>query len=142
MANIKLTVVSAEAQIFEGEVKYLQASGTEGELGILPHHTPLFTTIKPGVLKFTLMDNSEQIVYVSGGFLEVQPTEIIVLADVAIRGEDLDRERILEAKRQAEENIKAKSADQSYDLLMAQLAKELAKLKAYELTEKLVQRNR
>ncbi len=139
MATLKLTVVSAEEQIFEGEVKSIQASGTEGELGILPGHTPLLTAIKPGIVKITLEDGSNEVIYVSGGFLEVQPKMVIVLADVAIRGEELDRERILEAKRRAEENITSMTAE-NYDLMMVKLTQEIAKLRAYELTEKLIRK--
>ncbi|MBF1243919.1 MAG: F0F1 ATP synthase subunit epsilon, partial [Haemophilus sp.] len=82
------------------------------------------------------------VIYVSGGFLEIQPTVVTVLADVAIRGEELDAERILNAKRQAEENIVAHISDVDHDLLVAKLSRELAKLRAYELTEKLVKSKR
>ena len=142
MATFKLIIVSAEQQIFEGEVKQIQATGTEGELGILPNHIPLLTAIKPGIVKFTLEDGREEVIYISGGFLEVQPSVVTVLADVAIRGEELDQDRILNAKRKAEENIVAHAADADHELLVAKLAKELAKLRAYELTEKLVKSKR
>jgi len=142
MATLKLIIVSAEDKIFEGDVTQLRATGIEGELGILPGHTPLFTAIKPGIIKFTLKNETEEVIYVSGGFLEIQPTVVTVLADVAIRGEELDAERILNAKRQAEENIVAHISDVDHDLLVAKLSKELAKLRAYELTEKLVKSKR
>ncbi|TCP97300.1 ATP synthase F1 subcomplex epsilon subunit [Cricetibacter osteomyelitidis] len=142
MATFNLTVVSAEEKIFEGVVNNVQATGTEGELGILPGHTPLLTGIKPGIVKFTLENGSEDVIYVSGGFLEVQPNIVTVLADVAIRGSELDQNRILEAKRKAEENIVAHHSDANHELLAAKLSKELAKLRAYELTEKLVKSKR
>ena len=142
MATFNLTIVSAERKIFEGEVKQIQATGVEGELGILPGHTPLLTAIKPGIVKFTLEDGKEEVIYVSGGFLEVQPKVVTVLADVAIRGSELDADRILEAKRKAEENIVAHVSDVDYELLVAKLSRELAKLRAYELTEKLVKSKR
>ena len=85
MATFNLIIVSAERKIFEGAVKQIQATGVEGELGILPNHTPLMTAIKPGIVKFTLEDGNEEVIYVSGGFLEVQPKVVTVLADVAIR---------------------------------------------------------
>ncbi|MFD0966692.1 F0F1 ATP synthase subunit epsilon [Seminibacterium arietis] len=138
MTTFNLTVVSAEESIFEGRVKSIQATGIEGELGILAGHTPLLTAIKPGIVKLTLEDNNEEVIYVSGGFLEVQPTVVTVLADVAIRGKELDSNRILEAKRRAEQNIVSASKDANYEMLAAKLSKELAKLRAYELTEKLV----
>lgn len=123
-------------------MKQIQATGVEGELGILPNHTPLMTAIKPGIVKFTLEDGKEEVIYVSGGFLEVQPKVVTVLADVAIRGSELDADRILEAKRKAEENIVAHVSDVDYELLVAKLSRELAKLRAYELTEKLVKSKR
>ena len=142
MAIFNLIIVSAERKIFEGAVKQIQATGVEGELGILPNHTPLMTAIKPGIVKFTLEDGNEEVIYVSGGFLEVQPKVVTVLADVAIRGSELDADRILEAKRKAEENIVAHVSDVDYELLIAKLSRELAKLRAYELTEKLVKSKR
>ena len=142
MATLKLIIVSAEDKIFEGDVTQLRATGIEGELGILPGHTPLLTAIKPGIIKFTLKNETEEVIYVSGGFLEIQPTVVTVLADVAIRGEELDAECILNSKRQAEENIVAHISDVDHDLLVAKLSRELAKLRAYELTEKLVKSKR
>ena len=157
MATFNLIIVSAERKIFEGAVKQIQATGVEGELGILPNHTPLMTAIKPGIVKFTLEDGKEEVIYVSGGFLEVQPKVVTVLADVAIRGSELDADRILEAKRRldkygknqlleakrkAEENIVAHVSDVDHELLVAKLSRELAKLRAYELTEKLVKSKR
>ena len=100
------------------------------------------TAIKPGIVKFTLEDGNEEVIYVSGGFLEVQPKVVTVLADVAIRGSELDADRISEAKRKAEENIVNHAVDVDHDLLVAKLSKELAKLRAYELTEKLVKSKR
>ncbi|MDY4281384.1 MAG: F0F1 ATP synthase subunit epsilon [[Pasteurella] mairii] len=142
MATLKLTVVSAEKSIFTGEVKSIQASGIEGELGILPGHTPLMTAIKPGIVKLTFENGNEEVIYVSGGFLEVQPTVVTVLADVAIRGKELDADRILEAKRRAEQNIVSGAKDANYEMLASKLSRELAKLRAYELTEKLVKNKR
>ncbi len=142
MATFNLVIVSAEKKIFEGEVKSVQATGTEGELGILANHLPLLTSIKPGIVKLTLANDSEEVIYVSGGFLEVQPTVVTVLADVAIRGTELDRERILNAKRKAEENVIAKVADPNHELMVAKLSQELAKLRAFELTEALTKSRR
>ncbi|MFK5247064.1 F0F1 ATP synthase subunit epsilon [Glaesserella parasuis] len=131
MTSFELTVVSAERKIFEGQVTSVRVSGVDGELGVYAGHTPLLTAIKPGMVKFTLEDNKEEYIYVSGGFLEVQPTVVTVLADVAIRGEELDEQRILAAKRKAEETIsKTNEAD-----MTAKLACEIAKLHVYELTK-------
>ncbi len=131
MTSFELTVVSAERKIFEGQVTSVRVSGVDGELGVYAGHTPLLTAIKPGMVKFTLEDNKEEYIYVSGGFLEVQPTVVTVLADVAIRGEELDEQRILAAKRKAEETMsKTNEAD-----MTAKLAREIAKLRVYELTK-------
>ncbi|EFM99936.1 ATP synthase epsilon chain [Actinobacillus pleuropneumoniae serovar 12 str. 1096] len=92
-------------------------------------HTPLLTSIKPGMVKYTLEDGKEEFIYVSGGFLEVQPTIVTVLADVAIRGEELDQQRILAAKRKAEDTLsKSNNAE-----LSAKLSREIAKLRVYEI---------
>lgn len=131
-SQFELTVVSAERKIFEGTVTSVRVSGSDGELGVYAGHTPLLTAIKPGMVKFTLADGKEEFIYVSGGFLEVQPTTVTVLADTAIRGEDLDEQRILEAKRKAEERL---SKADSEDYLTAKLAQEIAKLRVYELTK-------
>lgn len=130
-SQFELTVVSAESKIFEGTVTSVRVSGVDGELGVYAGHTPLLTAIKPGMVKFTLADGKEEFIYVSGGFLEVQPTVVTVLADTAIRGDELDEQRILAAKRKAEETLsKTNDAD-----LTAKLAKEIAKLRVYELTK-------
>ncbi|MCK3655035.1 F0F1 ATP synthase subunit epsilon [Pasteurellaceae bacterium Macca] len=130
-SQFELTVVSAEKKIFEGQVTSIRVTGIEGELGIYAGHTPLLTAIKPGMVKFTLADGKEEFIYVSGGFIEVQPTVVTVLADVAIRGEELDEQRILAAKRKAEETMsKVNDAD-----MTAKLAQEIAKLRVYELTK-------
>ncbi|MDP8098541.1 F0F1 ATP synthase subunit epsilon [Pasteurella atlantica] len=128
--EFELTVVSAESKIFSGKITSVRVSGIDGELGVYAGHTPLLTAIQPGMVKYTLADGSEDAIYVSGGFLEVQPNIVTVLADIAIRGEELDRQRILEAKRQAEENLtKTNNAD-----LAAKLTREIAKLRVYEIT--------
>lgn len=109
-SQFELTVVSAERKIFEGTVTSVRVSGTDGELGVYAGHAPLLTAIKPGMVKFTLADGKEEFIYVSGGFLEVQPTVVTVLADTAIRGEELDEQRILAAKRKVEETL-SKTSD-------------------------------
>ncbi|GAB1669341.1 F0F1 ATP synthase subunit epsilon [Mannheimia glucosida] len=130
-SQFELTVVSAERKIFEGTVTSVRVSGTDGELGVYAGHAPLLTAIKPGMVKFTLADGKEEFIYVSGGFLEVQPTVVTVLADTAIRGEELDEQRILAAKRKVEETL-SKTSDAD---MTAKLAREIAKLRVYELTK-------
>ncbi|AHG74542.1 F0F1 ATP synthase subunit epsilon [Mannheimia varigena] len=130
-SQFELTVVSAERKIFEGTVTSVRVSGTDGELGVYAGHAPLLTAIKPGMVKFILADGKEEFIYVSGGFLEVQPTVVTVLADTAIRGDELDEQRILAAKRKVEDTLsKTNDAD-----MTAKLAREIAKLRVYELTK-------
>jgi F-type H+-transporting ATPase subunit epsilon len=102
-ATIHVDVVSAEESIFSGEAKFVVLPGEAGELGIYPRHTPLITRIKPGAVRIQPADGGEeQLIFVAGGILEVQPKVITVLADTAIRGADLDEAKATEALKQAE----------------------------------------
>ena len=117
--TIHVDVVSAEEQIFSGEAKFVALPGENGELGILPRHTPLITRIRPGAVRIERADNGEEeFVFVAGGILEVQPGTVTVLADTAIRGRDLDEAKANEAKRLAEEALKNAKSD--IDLARAQ----------------------
>ena len=119
MATIHVDVVSAEEQIFSGEAKFVALPGENGELGILPRHTPLITRIKPGAVRIERADNGEEeFVFVAGGILEVQPGAVTVLADTAIRGHDLDEAKANEAKKLAEEAMRNAKSD--IDLAKAQ----------------------
>ncbi len=119
MATLHVNVVSAEESIFSGEAKFVALPGENGELGILPRHTPLITRIKPGAVRIERADNGqEEFVFVAGGILEVQPDGVTVLADTAIRGHDLDEAKATEAKKAAEEAIK--NAQSDIDLARAQ----------------------
>lgn len=136
--QFELNVVSAEQKIFSGQVVSVRVTGIDGELGVYAGHTPLLTAIKPGMVKYTLADGNEAFIYVSGGFLEVQPTVVTVLADVAIRGEELDQQRILAAKRKVEESLsKANDVD-----LSAKLSREIAKLRVYDIVSSQLSRRR
>ena len=130
-----LDVVSAEKQMFSGLVEKIQVTGSEGELGIF-RVAPLLTAIKPGMIRIVKQFGHEEFIYLSGGILEVQPGNVIVLADTAIRGQDLDEARALEAKRKAEEHIKSSHGDVDYAQASAELAKAIAKLRVIELTKK------
>ena len=135
MATIHVDVVSAEESIFSGEAKFVALPGENGELGILPRHTPLITRIKPGAVRIERADNGEEeFVFVAGGILEVQPGTVTVLADTAIRGKDLDEAKAVEAKKLAEEALKNARSD--IDLAKAQnelvaLAAQIAALRKY-----------
>ena len=117
MATLKVSVVSAEGSIFEGEAKFVALPGEGGELGILPRHTPLITRIKPGAVRIERANpdgtssGEEEFVFVAGGILEVQPGTVTVLADTAIRGHDLDEAKASEAKRLAEDAMKNAKSD-------------------------------
>ncbi len=118
MATLHVDVVSAEALIFSGEAKFVALPGENGELGILPRHTPLITRIRPGAVRIERVDGEEEFIFVAGGILEVQPGTVTVLADTAIRGKDLDEAKATEAKKQAAEAMKNAKSD--IDLAAAQ----------------------
>ena len=112
MATLHVDVVSAEESIFSGEAKFVALPGENGELGILPRHTPLITRIRPGAVRIERADGGpEEFVFVAGGILEVQPGSVTVLADTAIRGKDLDEAKAVEAKKRAEEAMKNAKSD-------------------------------
>ncbi|OAT29353.1 MULTISPECIES: F0F1 ATP synthase subunit epsilon [Gammaproteobacteria] len=134
--SFHLKVVSAEKKLYDGDVKRIQVTGSEGELGIYPQHTPLLTAIKPGMVRVVKTSGEEEFIYLSGGILEVQPTSVIVLADTAIRGRDLDEAKALESKRKAEEHIQSSHGDVDYAQASAELAKAIAKLRVIELTRR------
>jgi F-type H+-transporting ATPase subunit epsilon len=119
MATLHVDVVSAEESIFSGEAKFVVLPGDMGELGIYPRHTPLITRIKPGTVRIARADNGEEeLVFVAGGILEVQPDRVTVLADTAIRGRDLDEAKASEAKQRADEAMR--NARSEIDLARAQ----------------------
>ncbi len=118
MATLHVDVVSAEALIFSGEAQFVALPGENGELGILPRHTPLITRIKPGAVRIERPGGEEEFIFVAGGILEVQPGTVTVLADTAIRGKDLDEAKATEAKKQAAEAMKNAKSD--IDLAAAQ----------------------
>lgn len=131
-----LDVVSAEMSLFSGRVSLLTISGQEGELGVMPGHTPLLTAIKPGMVQLVKQGGGEEVIYISGGFLEVQPGGVTVLADTAIRGQDLDQAKAEEAKRAAKEQLSNPTKDIDFALVTAQLAQAVAQLRAIKLTRK------
>jgi len=104
MAEMKLDIVTAEQSIWSGDVDMVIAPGVEGQMGILPGHTPLMTMLSPGELRIR-QGGEESSIVVTGGFLEIRPDRVIVLADAAERAEEIDMERALEARRRAEERI-------------------------------------
>jgi F-type H+-transporting ATPase subunit epsilon len=132
MANtIHVDVVSAEESIYSGDAEFVVLPGVMGELGIYPKHTPLVTQIKPGVVRIKVPGQAEeQIVYVQGGFLEIQPDVVTVLSDTAIRAKDLDEAKALEAKRTAEEAMQNKTSKAEIAAAEGELAGAIAQLAA------------
>ena len=131
--TIHLDVVSAEESIFSGEAEFVAAPAKMGEVGSYPRHTPMITPIKAGALRIKLPDQSEeQLIFVSGGLLEVQPGVITVLADTAIRGADLDQAKAEEARRAAEEAMKNHDSAVDYARAQAELSEAVAQLQAIE----------
>ena len=113
--TIHVDIVSAEEQIFSGLAEFVALPGEAGELGILPGHMPLMTRIKPGAVRVKVQNQTEEeLVFVAGGLLEVQPNLVTVLADTAIRGHDLDEAKALEAKRLAEEALQNQGSALEY----------------------------
>jgi len=132
MANtIHVDVVSAEEQIYSGDAEFVVLPGIEGELGVYPRHTPLFTQIKPGAVRIKVPEREqEEFVFVQGGFLEVQPTRVTVLADTAIRAHDLDEAKAIEAKKRAEEAMTNHDSAENLAAAQAELSAALAQLEA------------
>jgi F-type H+-transporting ATPase subunit epsilon len=132
MANtIHVDVVSAEEQIFSGEAEFVVLPGEVGELGIYPRHTPLITRIKPGSVRIKLADSpEEQLIFVAGGILEVQPNLVTVLADTAIRGRDLDEAKATEALKRAEEARSSAQTKEEIAVVQGEVAMLAAQLAA------------
>lgn len=135
--TVHVDVVSAEASIFSGLAEFVVVPGEMGELGIYPRHAALLTRIKPGSVRIKCPDQEqEELIYVSGGMLEVQPGVITILSDTAIRGGDLDEARALEAKQAAEEAMKNRTSDINYAQAQAELAEAVAQLRAIQQLRK------
>lgn len=123
MANLHVDVVSAEESIFAGEAKFVVLPGESGELGIMPGHTPLISRIRPGTVKIVLADSGEEVsVFVAGGILEVQPGGVTVLSDTAIRAEDLDEAKAVQARERAEEALRNAKNKEDIAVVEAELA--------------------
>ena len=134
MNTLQVNVVSAEESIYSGRARFVALPGESGELGIYPRHTPMITRIKPGTVRIQDENGDEQLIFVAGGILEVQPNVVTVLSDTAIRGKDLDESKALAAQKEAEEALK--SAKTEFDVALAQselaiMAAQLAALRKY-----------
>ncbi len=129
-------IASTEARIFSGRVEILVATGTLGDMGILPGHAPLLTALIPGPVRLITQDGEEQIYYVSGGYLEVQPGVVNILADTAIRADDMDEVVAEQAKRNAEEAITNREAAFEYSRAATQLAEAAAQIRTIQQLRK------
>ena len=131
--TVHVDVVSAEEQIFSGLVEFVVLPGEGGELGILPGHMPLMTRIRPGAVRLKLQGQErEELIFVAGGILEVQPGLVTVLADTAIRGRDLDEAKAMDSKKKAEEAMVDRSSEMDYARAQAELAEAVAQLAAIQ----------
>jgi len=138
MATMRIDVVSAEASIYSGEAEFVVLPGIMGELGVYPRHAPLITQIRAGTVRIKVPGkDEEELVFVQGGFLEVQPHQINVLSDTAIRAADLDEAKVIEAKKQAEAAISARKEKQEIATAEAELAAVSAQLQAIQKLRKM-----
>ena len=136
MSLIKCNIVSPEGELFAGEIEMLTADGGEGEIAITPRHAPLLTNLKPGPVKLVLEEGEEEVFFVSGGFLEVQPGVITLLTDVAERADDIDAAEAARAKELAERELEDQKSEMDYSLATARLAEAAARLKALQKLRK------
>lgn len=136
MSTIRCDIVSAEEEIYSGSVSMVVATGEMGELGITPRHAPLITRLKAGQVRVILPNGEEQLFYVSGGILEVQPQVVTVLSDTAIRGKDLDETAARKAKEEAERILANRTEAVEVAEAQAQLVQALAQLQALERLRK------
>jgi F-type H+-transporting ATPase subunit epsilon len=128
--TLHVDIVSAEQQIFSGEAEMVIAPGEAGELGIMPEHAPLLTRIKPGTVRIQTAGAEEEVIYVSGGMMEVQPDRVTVLADTSVRAHDLDEAKAMEAERLAKEAIANRGGVMEVAKAQAELAEAVAQLAA------------
>ncbi len=131
-STIQAVIVSAEKLLFSGQVASISVTGIMGEMGILPQHAPLLTALKPGQVRLSRADGEEELIYISGGMIEVQPHVATILADTAIRAHDLDEAAALEAKERAEEMLSHQISEIEFSKATAELAQAIAQLKAIQ----------
>jgi F-type H+-transporting ATPase subunit epsilon len=129
-------IASAEEEIFSGSVEQLIAAGSLGDLGIHPGHAPLLTALIPGPVRIIKQHGEEEIYYVSGGFLEVQPGTVNILADTAVRADDIDEANAAQAMKEAEEAIQNQAAEMEYAEAAAQLAQAAAQIRSLQQLRK------
>ncbi len=137
MGTMRVEVVSAEQEVFSGEASMLIATAEAGDVGIYPQHTPMLTRLKAGDVRLQIEGGEEQVIYISGGILEVTPKVVTVLSDTAMRADDIDEAQALKAKEKAEQALKDTKADMNYAKAKAELAQAAAQLSALKKLKKL-----
>ncbi len=137
MSTIQVEIVSAEESIWTGIGTMVFAPAEMGEVGIAPQHAPLLTRLKPGEVRVQLEDGAEQFFFVSGGLLEVQPDQVTVLSDTAVRAADLDEAKALEAQQKAERDLQDKTSTMELARAKAELVQAAAQLRAARKLKKL-----
>ena len=130
MATIQVDIVSAEGEIHSGDAAMVFAPASMGEVGIAPRHAPMLTTLKPGEIRVQDEDGKEEAFYITGGILEVQPTRVTVLADTALRGDQLDEAAALAAQQDAEKALEGASAETDVARAQAELEEARARYRA------------
>ncbi len=135
MATIQCEIVSAEESIFSGAIDMVIATGSMGDLGVSHGHSALLTGLNPGPVR-VMTGDEEDIFYISGGFLEVQPEQVTILADTAIRADDLDEAKALEAQKQAEQAVANQTSEVDYASAVADLAAAVAQLRTIQQVRK------
>lgn len=130
--SVHCDIVSAEEEIFSGRVEMVIAAGLEGDLGVAPGHAPLLSALKPGPIRVIKQGGEEEVFYVSGGYLEVQPNVVTILSDSAQRAADMDEAAALEAKQEAEKALANQSGDFDYSKAASQLAEAAARLRTIQ----------
>ena len=130
--TVHCDIVSAEEELFSGLIEFVSVTGSLGDLGVYPGHAPLLTELKPGPVELRKQGGEEDIFYVSGGFIEVQPHKVTVLADTALHAVDLDEAAAMEAKKHAEQAMTNKSGELDYSRAAVQLAEAAAQLRTLQ----------
>ena len=128
-STVFCTIVSAEEEIYSGQVEMVVATGTIGELGITPGHTPLLTGVKPGPVRLLTEEGNEEIFFASGGYIEVQPGAVTILADTALRASDIDEAAAVAAQQKAEQEQGDQNSDIDFTRVLADLQEQAAMLR-------------
>lgn len=136
LSSVQCDIVSADEALFSGSVSMVIATGSLGEMGITPGHTPLLSDLNPGPVRLVMNDGEEEIYYLSGGYIEVQPTSISILADSAVRAADIDEASAAAAVKSAEQRIVNQSSDIDFSKAAAMLAEATAQLRTVKALRK------